>query len=219
MAYIYKITNIQNGKIYIGKTLGTVEERFKEHCRDSKKERCEKRPLYSAMRKYGIDAFKVETIEECSADTSSEREIYWIEHYNSFHNGYNATMGGDGKHYVDYDEIYSLWKQGKIIKEISQITGRDENTIRTALNNNGVTKEERLHRAAVRQGKPVCQLDKNTNQILGIFENSNDAARQVFKDKECGKHILEVCQGKRKTAYGYKWVYAENLGIKVLEKT
>lgn len=153
MAYIYKITNIQNGKIYIGKTLGTVEERFKEHCRDSKKERCEKRPLYSAMRKYGIDAFKVETIEECSADTSSEREIYWIEHYNSFHNGYNATMGGDGKHYVDYDEIYSLWKQGKIIKEISQITGRDENTIRTALNNNGVTKEERLHRAAVRQGE------------------------------------------------------------------
>ena len=39
MAYIYKITNTQNGKIYIGKTLGTVEKRFKEHCRDSQKER------------------------------------------------------------------------------------------------------------------------------------------------------------------------------------
>ena len=102
------------------------------------------------MKKYGVDAFKIETIEECSADESSEREMHWIEYYDSFHNGYNATMGGDGKHYADYDEIYSLWKQGKMIKEISQITGRDESTIRTALNNNGITKEERLHRAAVR---------------------------------------------------------------------
>ena len=42
MAYIYKIINNINQKIYIGKTSSTIEKRFKEHCNDSKKERCEK---------------------------------------------------------------------------------------------------------------------------------------------------------------------------------
>ena len=52
MAYIYKITNLINGKVYIGKTSEkTIEERFKIHIKDSKKEHCEKRPLYDAMNK------------------------------------------------------------------------------------------------------------------------------------------------------------------------
>ena len=39
MAYIYVITNQLNGKQYVGKTLNNPTQRFKEHCRDSKKER------------------------------------------------------------------------------------------------------------------------------------------------------------------------------------
>ena len=49
MGYIYCITNLINNKRYVGKTTSTVQERFKEHCSDSQKERCEKRPLYDAM--------------------------------------------------------------------------------------------------------------------------------------------------------------------------
>ena len=41
MAYIYKITNQINGKIYIGKTLKTISSRWKEHCREAKRVRCE----------------------------------------------------------------------------------------------------------------------------------------------------------------------------------
>ena len=60
MPYIYKITNTINNKVYIGKTVASIEERWKEHCHDYKRHRCEKRPLYAAMRKYGVEHFQIE---------------------------------------------------------------------------------------------------------------------------------------------------------------
>lgn len=81
MSYIYCITNHVNGKKYIGKTTSSVSKRWKEHCRDYKKERCKDRPLYRAMNKYGIDSFSIEMLEECSSKESSGRETYWINEF------------------------------------------------------------------------------------------------------------------------------------------
>ena len=84
MAYIYQIINDINQKIYIGKTEFSIEKRFKEHCYDAFRANNEKRPLYSAMRKYGVEHFHIELIEE--TDNPEEREIYWIEKKQSFKN-------------------------------------------------------------------------------------------------------------------------------------
>lgn len=54
--------------------------------------------------------------------------------------------------------------------------------------------------------KHVIMIDINTNEELREFNNANEAAR--FLGKERGVHIHDVCNGKRKTAYGYKWRYA-----------
>ena len=106
MAFIYVITNDTNGKQYVGKTNNSIEERFREHVSDSKKRRCEKRPLYAAMNKYGVEHFSIEVLEECNAENSSEREMFWIQALNTYgHTGYNATLGGDSKHYYDYNEL------------------------------------------------------------------------------------------------------------------
>lgn len=77
MGFIYKITNDINSKIYVGKTLhSTIEERFKEHQLDSLKRTYEQRPLYSAMRKYGIEHFQIELIGEYPDDLLNEMEVY-----------------------------------------------------------------------------------------------------------------------------------------------
>ena len=59
------------------------------------------------MRKYGIEHFHIELIEE--TDNPEEREVYWIEQKQSFKYGYNATMGGDGRKYIDYDLVVATY--------------------------------------------------------------------------------------------------------------
>ena len=111
MGFIYKITNDINGKIYIGKTeLPDPYKRWKEHLQDYDRRRCEKRPLYAAMNKYGTEHFHFEVIEQ--TDNTVERERYWIDTLRTYVgfsdcNGYNATLGGDGKSYLnlDVDEV------------------------------------------------------------------------------------------------------------------
>lgn len=74
MAYIYKIYNDINNKIYVGKTLSSIEKRFQVHIQDSKKEYCKNRPLYKAFNKYGIEHFHIELLEECSEKEVNQKE-------------------------------------------------------------------------------------------------------------------------------------------------
>ena len=66
-AGIYKITNLINSKVYIGQSRN-IEERWKEHIEKGNNQNSEEYnyPLYQAFRKYGIDNFKFEILEECS---------------------------------------------------------------------------------------------------------------------------------------------------------
>lgn len=52
-------------------------------------------PLSRAIRKYGVDNFSFEVIEECKQSELNEKERYWIAYYNTFYDGYNQTLGGD----------------------------------------------------------------------------------------------------------------------------
>lgn len=64
------------------------------------------------MRKYGAENFTIEEIEK--TDNPEDRERYWIEYFSSFKNGYNATIGGDGRPYIDYDLVVATYKELKI---------------------------------------------------------------------------------------------------------
>lgn len=207
MFYIYKITNDVNDKVYVGKTSMSIDRRWGVHRRDSKKERCKKRPLYSAIREYGVEHFSIELIETVDdAVVASEREMYWIGRYNSFECGYNATLGGLGKFLADYELVYKLFQLGKSNKEIQEITGYDHNTITRILRVYGVSSESRLRRGRLGMCKPVSMIDRHTAEVIKTFDSVNDAER--FLQKRGGhRHISEVCAGRRGSAYGYVWEY------------
>ena len=186
MAYIYKIVNDINNKIYIGKTEFSIEKRFKEHCKDSKKERCEKRPLYSAMNKYGVEHFHVELIEE--TNKPEEREKYWIEQYRSFKYGYNATMGGDGKKYIDYDLVAATYKELQSITAVAQKLNIDAGYISDILKSKNI--KILSHAEVMRKKiKPINQYDLN-DRYIQTFASAREAAKNVVKnyDYNSGDH-------------------------------
>lgn len=99
---IYKITNKVNGKIYVGQTKKSVEDRFQRHIKAAKK-KCN-RYLYDAMNHYGYDNFIIEAIEtDIEKERIDEREIFWIKELSTLApNGYNMTKGGGGGYTVEF---------------------------------------------------------------------------------------------------------------------
>lgn len=212
MGCIYLITNIINGKQYVGKTeKNDIQERWKEHCRDYKKERCEKRPLYNAMKKYGIENFLIQLIENVSCeDDLEEKEIYWIKQYNTYYNGYNATKGGDGKHYLNYEKIINLYKELHNCNQVANIVGCHEDSVRNILNYYKIPIDSSCQVNKKKQSIPVEMYDLNNNYIR-TFESGHDAMKFVRPNSKSDgvvSKIRDVCKGKRKTAYGYIWHFA-----------
>lgn len=100
---IYKITNQINGKIYIGQTI-EYEERIRHHKQTPfrKASRDYNKPLYKAIRKYGVDNFKFEIIDTAETiEELNEKEIRYIEEYDCLIDtgkGYNLETGGGNGH-------------------------------------------------------------------------------------------------------------------------
>jgi group I intron endonuclease len=88
--YIYKITNNINNKQYIGLYTKRVEESTNYYGSG--------KLINQAVKKYGKENFTKEILERDITDKSylNDREIYWIAKFDTFNNGYNLTMGGQG---------------------------------------------------------------------------------------------------------------------------
>ena len=212
MAYIYIIKNDINNKVYIGKTIWDINKRFKEHCRDSEKRKNEKRPLYNAMNKYGIEHFYIELIEECPTEEASQKEQFWIKYFNSFKNGYNATLGGDGKSYLNKNEIIEYYKKYQNISLISKMLNIYPHSISRILKENNIKIKSNQKISQEKTGKKVEQWTLD-NKFVRTFNSSLEAAKFLNKitstSKGASSHISDVCKGKRKTAYGFKWNFLD----------
>ena len=165
------------------------------------------------MRKYGIEHFHLSLLEE--TDNPNERECYWIELLGSFKNGYNATVGGDGKKYLDYDLIISTYNEVKNCKEVARILNISVDSVYKILHQKSIhiiTCQE-VNKLLLQ--KIVGMYDLKTKQLLKSFASLKDASKylvdnNITKAKDLRgitSHITHVCTNKRKSAYGYFWKY------------
>lgn len=117
MIGIYQSTNLINGKKYIGQS-DNIEKRWEKHRiapfnSNAPQYNC---VFYRAIRKYGIENFKFEIIEECPLHLLNERERYWIKKYRTYLgfkdcNGYNMTLGGDASKalvLLEYEQVEKI---------------------------------------------------------------------------------------------------------------
>ena len=212
MAYIYLIRNKINNKLYVGKTQGSIENRLKEHFKASKRQSCKNRPLYSAIRKYGDTAFDISILEECDYTLANKLEKQWILKLKTFKEGYNATLGGDGQQYLNYDSIIEAYKQTKSLRKTAKLVGADVGYISKILRLSSIV--------------PLTSMEVNKKKEKNIKLMNRDLSfEKTFNSiKEAGKylidnnfakggessirsHISQVASGKRKSAYGYKWKF------------
>lgn len=207
MGYIYKITNDVNNKVYIGQTRRSIAERWSVHkYRFQNKKNC---PLYRAMEKLGVEHFNIELIEECPNDKLIEHEKYWIKQYNSYLDGYNGNIGGDGLHKYDEDEIYKLWDEGLTVTEIKKKYGISKQILRKILQKYEpylTEKEERylLSRSRIKSKSRAVRQYSLEGELICEYPSIAEASRQTGAHKMA---IIHSCQENFRTAKGYRWKY------------
>lgn len=101
---IYKITNKINGHSYIGQSVNIIR-RWGDH-RHHYNNLDYDCTLYKAFRKYGLENFEFEIIEECEPELLDEKEEYYIKLYDTFKSGYNSTVGGQTPLYASIEPLY-----------------------------------------------------------------------------------------------------------------
>ena len=200
---IYKATSKTTGKVYIGQTQSTLEERIRKHQVASENKQYH---FYNAIRKYGFDDFTWEIIEDNinDVDTLNEREIYWIEYYNSYENGYNSTRGGEGRVSRDDEWILKLFIEGHNTKEICDITGYNRSTIYRCFAAHNRSKD--LHDMKAQQTKIRCSFPVLQYDLNGNFIKEWPSATACNEIGQQGA-ISSVCRQEQYSAYGYLWKY------------
>lgn len=205
---IYKITNLINYKSYIGQSVD-INYRFNNHKSESfnPKSNAYNTAIHRAIRKYGIESFSFEIIEECSPELLSEREIYWIDYYNSYGDGYNLTKGGEGVPSIDRQTIFKLWDDGYSIDEISKIIPCEKHTAIYILKSyKEYNNEESYKRGRKNASKKICksvlQYDLNGN-FIARYISISDAANAIGVNYN---NISSVLSSRQLTAGGYQWI-------------
>ena len=163
------------------------------------------------MNKYGIEHFHIEQLEE--TNNAEEREQYWIKKLNTYHNGYNATLGGDGKRLYNYDLIIETYKKLQNIQEVGKQLNIHPDTVSNILKSNHISIKSSQQIQKEKYGK-ITKMYSLTGELLNTFPSINAAANYMVnnqltncKQTTIKQHIHEVCEGKRKTAAKYKWSY------------
>lgn len=230
---IYKITNLVNGSVYVGCSKDVRKRWIHHRCmrlRDHHMSICK------AFRKYGIDNFVFELIEECPVDLLSEREMFWIE---TLRPRYNRTKGGRGANGYNQSPEARAVLAVKAREQWQRMTPEERaervrNNLCGPKPGHRVSMETRRKLSDYMRGRNLgvkfTELRKQkirdgirkADGVRGVGHwkpvvNVNAKGRAVcfyssvkFAAEDMGVHpsvINAVLKGRRKTSRGYRWFY------------
>lgn len=219
---IYKITNLVNGKVYIGKSVD-IENRWKQHL---VKARTCQFVLYKAMRKYGVDNFKFEVVETCTEAELFDKEREYVAAERSYigwpdSNGYNMSIGGEGQTGWGLPvDAYSL--DGRYVDSYPNIVAASEDTStpQSSIVNccagrrksaggyiwryDGDDAPTPYHSDV--KTRSVGQYDFDGN-LIASYNTLAEAAKAVHAHKT---QISACCRGVCYSCKGYQWRYADD---------
>lgn len=124
---IYKLVNLKNGMVYIGRSNKSVEKAMEAH-RYEGNQTNPSRPIGQAIKKFGLDNFQFELLETCDDNQATARYKYWMAQFDSQgENGYNRKHTG-GKA-VSREDVLKLYAQNLSAREIAAQLHCDERTV------------------------------------------------------------------------------------------
>lgn len=212
---IYLLTS-PSGKKYCGYTSQLITHRW-DNGNGYKK--CP--AIWHAIEKYGWENFQKEIIfQTTNQDEAFSKEIEIIKKLQLQNPKYGYNIDGGGRPHGAGDYLTETGR--KRISEANKKRWADPEFRAKMCEKAKLHPPSRLciergvkASAESRKGKtpsnarPVIQLDKNTGLEIATYISATHAAKAVM-GKEIGcSNILNVCKGKRKTAYGYKWRFKE----------
>lgn len=177
---VYCYHCIPTGKKYIGQTI-REKKRKKQHIRDCKRGINNK--FYRAVRKYGWELFIYGIIEEYDVDVLAEHEIYYIDCYDTYNNGYNSTIGGDG--------VIGFFPSEETRKKMS-----DSAKNRGSTNKKYFTEEEKREAKRKRDRKYRQKIKERRKEYMKEWRKNNQ--EKIKKWKEENKEYLKSLWKKRR---------------------
>lgn len=221
---IYKYTS-PSGKCYIGQT---INETLRRKMWFSSAYHYAGRKIDRARKKYGRDNFAYQILvkniyssRELAIQDLNRLEIYYIGLYNSYNNGYNSTIGGDGVTGLKLtEEQIEKVRKANLGRKLSK---EHKMKIGVASSRWQNTKENKIKMSSIRKGRsnpnaieamvssrlrPIIQLSIN-GEFIKEFSSIKEAVTSLG-GKAANANIIKVCKGERTTAYGYIWKYKED---------
>ncbi len=205
MIGIYKITNIINNKVYIGQSKNILFRWQKHRTIPFNPNHIDyDKLLYRAIRKYGLNNFEFEVIEECSIGELDQKEIYWIKYYDSCNRnkGYNNTLKCIKISHCKLNEEYVnqiidlLHDSCMSLKEIAQLYNISENTVRSINKGKSWIDENRVY--------PIRNKQTIDNQNCNIINRMPKKRYNIPEIKELISVFNNYNYNKEKVAEKYK---------------
>lgn len=211
---IYMAKNVGTDEIYIGSTTKNLEERIQDHVSKAKNNNGGK--FQEAISTYGVDAFIWEQIDTASTtDELAQKEIKYIEEFNSFEDGYNSDKGGGFKKTVyqynietgelvnSYDGLVSAANAVNASKKsISNSCLNYCKTCKGYIWSYSDTLDVNLNLDL--RIKTVNQISLD-GDIVACYNSASEASRKTGISKTC---ITRCCREEREQSGGFLWKYS-----------